>query len=254
MATRKLFTDLGLVTIGGSRSVVLNGIANAIVRPDLADRTLLLPSTPIKPEQRLSETAFRRAFAAEHAVILGALLDVVAHGLKRLPGTQLSHLPRLADFALWGVACETAYTGAGAFMRALEAHAVEAVDHVVENDPIAVAIMAFMQDRVAWTGTSTALLIELTDHDRAEAQPSSWRNWPKDPPTFGKALANVRGTLRKSGIEVTVERQTDRKRTRLVELRHIDVPSTEQRTAPDSADGNERRPIGGDLIPMRQQR
>jgi hypothetical protein len=40
--------------------------------------------------------------------ILGVLLDAVAKGLAELPRIKLDKLPRMADFALWATACETA--------------------------------------------------------------------------------------------------------------------------------------------------
>jgi hypothetical protein len=51
--------------------------------------------------------------------ILGALLDALAEGLRELPRVRLVRLPRMADFALWATACETALWPAGSFARAL---------------------------------------------------------------------------------------------------------------------------------------
>ncbi len=45
----------------------------------------------------------------------GALLNAVVEGLRRLPETRLPKLPRMADFALWATACETALWPAGTF-------------------------------------------------------------------------------------------------------------------------------------------
>jgi hypothetical protein len=49
--------------------------------------------------------------------ILGALLDAVVHGLRALGRVHLDRLPRMADFALWATACETAVSPAGTFAR-----------------------------------------------------------------------------------------------------------------------------------------
>ena len=40
--------------------------------------------------------------------VLGALLNLVVHGLRTLPGFSLDRLPRMADFAIWAAACEPA--------------------------------------------------------------------------------------------------------------------------------------------------
>jgi len=42
------------------------------------------------------------------ALILGALLEAASHGLRTLSVVCLKQLPRMADFALWATACETA--------------------------------------------------------------------------------------------------------------------------------------------------
>ena len=50
--------------------------------------------------------------------ILGALFDAVSAALRNLPKTKLDTLPRMADFAMWVSAAESALgLGAGAFMR-----------------------------------------------------------------------------------------------------------------------------------------
>ena len=61
-----------------------------------------------RPEQEL-----RAAFEAARPSILGALLDVVAHGILELPNTRLNRSPRMADYAVWVRACETAVWQAG---------------------------------------------------------------------------------------------------------------------------------------------
>jgi hypothetical protein len=234
--TRKLYTDSDQVMVGGSRSIVLTGLLNVVERSDLADRAVVMQLPVIEPEKRRTEKEFWRALEQEQPQILGALLDIVAHGLSQLSHVQLSHMPRMADFALWAVACETAYTKPGTFLAAYEAHAAEATDVVVENDPVATAIVAFMHERDNWKGTVTELLRELSVHDHAEARPSEWKTWPRDPALFGKALQRVKGALRKTGIEViTGSRALDRTRTRHLELRRIEPPST-QASYTDSAD------------------
>src|SRR5438876_9894164 len=61
------------------------------------------------------EHALWREFELARPHILGALLDAAAHGLHMLPGVRLERLPRMADFALWATACESAFRPAGVF-------------------------------------------------------------------------------------------------------------------------------------------
>ena len=88
--------------------VIINGITDLTVRPDLADRGLFVNAAPVSDRQRRSQQEIWATFEKMRPKILGALLDAVAHGLRALPTTRLDALPRMADFALWVTACEQA--------------------------------------------------------------------------------------------------------------------------------------------------
>ena len=117
-AVRQLYTDQDEVLFDAARPVILNGIEDIVARPDLADRALFLTLEPIPESRRRPEAELWTAFEVDRPCILGALLDVVVEGLKRLPETRLEELPRMADFALWATACETAIWPAGRFWTA----------------------------------------------------------------------------------------------------------------------------------------
>jgi hypothetical protein len=106
---RQLYTDADEVLFQAARPILLNGIEDVISRPDLADRAIFLTLPPIADRRRRSERQIWRDFEAARASILGSLLDAAAHGLRNLPGIYLEQLPRMADFALWTTACETAF-------------------------------------------------------------------------------------------------------------------------------------------------
>src|ERR1700731_1392649 len=107
-AVRQLHTDQDEVLFDAARPVILNGIEEIITRPDLADRAVFLTLEPIPEERRRTEAELWAAFEVERPRILGVLLDAVVQGLKQLRETRLEKLPRMADFALWATACETA--------------------------------------------------------------------------------------------------------------------------------------------------
>jgi hypothetical protein len=104
--TRKPFSDSGETLISGYRPVVLNGLLNAIDRSDLADRAVIVQMSRIAPQVRHSEAQVWSQFELNRSHIFGALLDCVSRGLRNLPHVKLPQLPRMADFALWSVACE----------------------------------------------------------------------------------------------------------------------------------------------------
>ena len=157
-AVRQLYTDQDEVLFDAARPVILNGIEDIVTRPDLADRAVFLTLEPIPEERRRPEAELWAAFEAERPRILGVLLDAVVEGLKRLPETRLEKLPRMADFALWATACETALWPAGTFWSAYCGNRDEAVEGVIDADPIAAAVRAVMATRTVWTGTASDLL------------------------------------------------------------------------------------------------
>jgi hypothetical protein len=61
--------------------MLLNGIEDVIGRPDLADRAIVLTLPAISDAQRRPEVKLWAYFEGARPGILGALLDIVAHGL-----------------------------------------------------------------------------------------------------------------------------------------------------------------------------
>ncbi|MHC2530585.1 hypothetical protein [Bradyrhizobium diazoefficiens] len=217
--TRKLYTDEDEFRVQGSRSIILTGLTNCVDRADLSSRTIMLMPQPIKDDARKSEVEFWASFDEARPFILGALLDALAHGLKQLPNVRLNSKSRMADFELFGHACEGAYTPAGSFAEAFAANAAELNEALIEEDPVAKAITAFMARRTEWSGTTTALLVELTDHDATEQRVSKQKDWPKDATRFSKRVRAIAASLRKAGIEVMHGKAPDHMKTRIITLR-----------------------------------
>ena len=115
--------------------ILLNGIEEVISRPDLGDRAISLTLTPIGEAQRRADAELWREFEMARPRILGALLDAVVHGLRALNSVHLDRVPRMADFALWATACETALWPAGTFARAYAANRRAAIEIIMEADP-----------------------------------------------------------------------------------------------------------------------
>ncbi|MFO1153864.1 MAG: hypothetical protein U1E42_09420 [Rhodospirillales bacterium] len=210
-AVRQLYTDQDEMLFDAARPVMLNGIEDTVTRPDLADRAVFLALEPIPEERRRPEAELWAAFEAERPRILGVLLDAVVQGLRRLPDTRLPTLPRMADFALWAAACETALWPAGTFWSAYCDNREEAVEGVIDADPVAAAVLAMMAGRTEWTGTAAHLLGALGEVAGERAAKS--KSWPDSP----RAVAGAATFLRKIGIEVGFERE-GRARTRIIRI------------------------------------
>jgi hypothetical protein len=104
-----------------ARPIILTGIEDVITRPDLADRAIFVTLPHLQEERRRAEKEIWCDFESAQPHILGALLDAASHGLRALPEVRLEQLPRMADFALWATACESAFCPAGGFLHAYKA-------------------------------------------------------------------------------------------------------------------------------------
>ena len=143
------------------------------------------------------------------------LLDAVVKGLAELPRTKLDKLPRMADFALWATACETALWPSGTFSSAYCGNRDEAVDDVIDADPIAAAVRALMQERTVWTGTASDLLGALAP--MAVEGFAKSKAWPDSPRALAGRLRRAATFLRKVGIDIGFERE-GRARTRMIRI------------------------------------
>jgi hypothetical protein len=174
---------------------------------------VFLTLQPIPEERRRPEQELWAAFEAERPRILGVLLDAVAKGLAELPTTRLEKLPRMADFALWASACETALWPSGTFWSAYCGNREEAVESVIEADPIAAAMRDLMQTQTEWTGTASDLLgalAEVVGERIAKA-----KTWPDGPRALAGRLRRAATVLRKIGIDISY-RKEGRARTRMI--------------------------------------
>jgi hypothetical protein len=200
-ATRRLHTDDEEALFSGQRPIVANGIEDIIGRSDLADRSILVVLDPIAKNNRLAERDLWARFSAAQPRIIGTLLDAVAHGLRHLPTTILDQLPRMADFALWAAACESALWEPGAFAAAYAGNREDATSSAIEADLVATAIMTMMETRTEWSGTAQALLGLLGGIVSENIQ--RHKDWPRTPRAVGGALRRAAPLLRRRGIEVS---------------------------------------------------
>jgi hypothetical protein len=225
-AVRQLYTDQDEVLFDAARPVILNGIEEIVTRPDLADRAVFLTLQPIPEEHRRPEQELWAAFDAARPRVLGVLLDAVVVGLKRLSETRLEKLPRMADFALWATACETALWPAGTFWSAYCGNRDEAVEGVIDADPIATAVRAVMATRTVWTGTASDLLGALAEVVGERVAKS--KTWPDGPRAMAGRLRRAATFLRKIGIEIGFGRE-GRARTRTINITTIQTFSTPEK-------------------------
>jgi hypothetical protein len=201
-ALRRLYTDDEEVLFKAARPIVFNGIEDVIARADLADRAIFLMLAPIG--ERRSETELWREFERAQPAILSALLDAVAHGLRAVEAVQPGRLPRMADFALWATACETALWSTGTFTRGYAANRKAAIEGIIDADPIAACVRELMTERASWSGTAADLLRVSIERTRQTGDNTSW---PKNPRALAGHLRRAQTSLRALGIDIVFRRE-----------------------------------------------
>jgi hypothetical protein len=198
-------TDDEEVLFEASRPILLNGIEEVVSRPDLGDRAIFLTLAPIADSERRPEAELWREFEVARPRILGALLDAVVHGLRAINHVQLEALPRMADFALWAAACETAFWGAGTFARAYAANRRAAIESIIDADPLANCVRTIMGERGSWTGTASDLLRLCAESAREDT--SMKPPWAKNPRALAGRLRRAQTFLSGVGVEITFSRE-----------------------------------------------
>ncbi len=211
-AVRQLYTNREEEIFQAQRPIILNGISQVATRGDLLDRAIVITLPPIPEQARMDERTFWQKFDGARPRILGALLDAMSCGLRRLPDVQLECKPRMADFAMWSVAVEPACPWPeGRFLKAYAGNRQGAVEAMLDGDPVADVARAI----APWAGTATELLAEVTT--RTPETITKRKGWFSQPRQVSDALRRLAPGLRKVGIEVTFARQAHGRRLIFVE-------------------------------------
>jgi hypothetical protein len=205
---RQLYSDTDQILIDIQKPAIINGIDDIATRPDLAERSLIINLTEIKPDNRRSESEFWRDFDKDRAAIFAGLLDCLVSGLAHRDSIDLKEKPRMADVAVWVTACEKGYKPETTFIKAHTKNQLEAIELGIEASPIGTAIMTLMADKGEWTGTPTQLLREL--ETVAGISQTKSRAWPQSTKGLRNSIKRLMPSLRKIGIFISQNPSGDR--------------------------------------------
>ena len=96
---------------------------------------------------------------------------------------------------------ESAFRPAGTLETAYSNNRRDAVENIVDADPVAGLVLEIMADRAQWTGTASALLQVGTP------VAGNRSGWPKNPRALAGRLRRVQTVLRTLGIEIVFSRE-----------------------------------------------
>lgn len=233
LSKRRLYSDGDEHLVAACRPVLLNGIPSLLARGDLADRALAITLPAILDALRRPEEAVWQDFEAAAPAILALLLDALATALAGLPGLKLDRLPRMADFARLACAAAPAFGWtAKDMLDAIEGNRADAVEAVIEADPVAVAVRGFMEGQHGrlWEGTASVLLGIV--NERAPIEQQRERTFPKDAARLSTRLRRLAPALRRGGWDVALPTGGGRD-GRTIRIKPVLAGQPRQAAAPD---------------------
>ncbi|QXD15810.1 hypothetical protein GQ464_002355 [Rhodocaloribacter litoris] len=240
LRTRALYTDRQEAIFEARRPIILNGIPDLVRYADLADRSIPVRLSMIPDSEREMEADLWRRFEEARPRLLGALLDAVALGLARIDQVRPERLPRMADFAAFVLAAEEALPGpAGRFLEAY-AGAQEDLGATLLDDPLAQALLDFVDERGTWEGTATDLHAALLQHAGHERVP---HGWPKTPAALGSMLSRLEPPLLAAGVEI-MRGRSKRARTWCLTKKSRKMLSPLSPPSPNGQNGGKNRDSG----------
>lgn len=209
---RAHYTNADEVVVQYRRPVAISAITFD-ARADLADRILPVQFGTLADDRRKAEQGIERELAKVQPLVLGALMDAAADGLRRLPMVRAQHgtLPRLADAALWVEACgPTLGWRSGEGLRLFHEARRASMEAVIESEPVAQFILGM---RLPWEG-------RMTDLAEAFCRDPTWRVWSNkllpSPRGLRALVDRIAPALRYRGIAVDYDnRSSDRRPFRL---------------------------------------
>ena len=213
---RRLYTDDEDMVFSYQRPIVLNGITVVATRADLLDRSLLLGLERVPSPK--TEREFWKEVHRGLPALRGRIFSIISRAMALLDKTRaaVEHLPRMADFAIWGMAITEAMgIDAHRFLEAYAKNCTQQHDVVLETSPVATAIVRLMEEEEEWEGSPGQLLECLNGIAGDLGINTRGKGWPQQPSSLGQALRRLQTTLRGVGVGLEVART---KRQRIIRL------------------------------------
>lgn len=197
-SARRLYTNGEEELFDIKRPVILNGITDLITQQDLIDRCIVIELPAISNKQRRTDQELTIEFNEKAARIFGSLLTALSKVLAELPTVKLYEKPRLADFALLGVALEKALGWEqNSFMKDYTDARVESITLAMEHSPVATAIIELIEARAVFDGSYSSLYKDLTKNFKPDMA-----GWPKSAKGLANQLRRQAPALKMTGIEI----------------------------------------------------
>ena len=216
---RELYSDDDDVIYSFQRSIGLNGINLVVQKPDLLDRSILLPLDRIPKEKRKEEAQFWKEFDEIKPSLLGAIFTAIVGALQEYKNVHLHEYPRMADFARWGcaIARVIGYTDKD-FIDAYYSNISSQSDAALDASPVGTALVEFMRETNEWTGTAAELLTILEGIAVKLKINVKAKEWAKDPSWLVRRLQLIIPNLLDNNITLY---RDDKARPKIIRLKKM---------------------------------
>ncbi len=210
---RRLYTNSDLQVFAFRRTVIITSIDAGALRGDLGDRLLIVDLKEIPDDQRRSEGEVIGGFEEALPSIYGALLDLVAAVMAQLPNVQLTHRPRMADFADILAALDVVLPTGGSALDSYLGQRDRIAEEVVTGDQVGDALLVLLARSAggSWEGSPTDLLERLK-----EVSPQT--RFPKSPSHLSRQLSRLEPALKRIGVNLERDRTRDAGRSKIIRL------------------------------------
>jgi putative DNA primase/helicase len=200
ISDRTLFTNFDESSFTASRPVMISSVVDPITQADLADRAIKIQLA--EPKERKTEEALWEEYDEARPEILGALMEILARALVKLPEAMVPEGldVRMADFARFGEAVGmVAGWQPGEFTRAYHENRTEAAAEMGEQDLIYEPLRKLLVLHSGeWSGTLESLRTEL--NDRVEDGTRRQLEWPRSAKALSNYLVRRKSSLAAAGI------------------------------------------------------
>ena len=245
---RELYSDDDDVIYAFRRCIGLNGINLAAQKPDLLDRSILFKLERISRENRKGEKALWSYFEEKRPQILGGIFDALSKAITLRKGVNLPTVPRMADFTYWGCAVSNALGhNQEEFLDSYYANIGEQNEEAVHENPVAIALTAWMENRDEWEGTPSELLGDLEAMANVEKIDMRQKTWPKAANALSRRINEVKTNLAEMGIMIRCEKTTNGKRMILIQKEPQETAIT---ATPSDEQKDSQTSIGGVIEPQ----
>ena len=192
---RALYTNAEESAVRVCRPVAMNGIPDVVERGDLVDRSIHVHLPRIDPKHRRDDSEFWDAFHANHAKLLGSLMNAALIATQNYGNVVLAEKPRMSAFAVWAVAAEKSFGWPeGRLMEVYKRNRSAAESQMLEFHGLASAMLRMMEKQKEFSGTYSDLIGQL------EMNIGPREKLPQTSHSFAAELRRIRPALERHGL------------------------------------------------------